>query len=262
MGILTVMIIALVVVSGCGSQPTGNTTEQNATPAVTNPNTTMPKVTATPTQRYKTVTIIIKPETKPATAAFGFTMDYPSEWTYIRERSSDWSAVFNFSNPDDESQVHVNIANEAGSATHMEPLTMWATQTIADITQPYCHDGAGNRIACSPTEPGNAYHHLVVVSNDPARISGSNEARKLVFTAVDDEAYGIKTIYLMYAGKIKGFNYTVPYHYETAVKVNGSAWDYGMGGMRYKMTFYTPADQVNATQDLFRHMINSFKITK
>ncbi|MCX6688297.1 MAG: hypothetical protein NTZ39_01140 [Methanoregula sp.] len=261
-GILVVMMIGIALLSGCVNQPTDQPNVQNTTPTVVAPVVTIPMAISNATQTYKTANVSIVLNTKPRTPAFGFKMDYPSNWSFVKEDPYDWSAEYNFTSPDGESQVYVNIANDAVSSAHLDPLDIWATETINGLTQPYCHDGAGNRRACSPTEPGNAYHRLVLINNSHVTIPGSFDARKLAFTSNDDMTYGSKTVYLMHAGKMKGYNFTAPYHYETAVKVDGPAWDYGMGGLRYMVTLYTPREQVNATSGIFSHMINSFKIIK
>ena len=262
MGILTVIIIGITLLSGCVNQPADTPQPQNTTPTIVAPVTKIPTVKLTPSQSYKIANVLLKLNTKPATPAFGFKMDCPSNWSYTKEGSPDWNAEYNFSSPDGKSSVIVDIANEAGSATYLDPLDIWTNDTITEITQPYCHDGAGTRTACSPTEPGSAYHHLFLMANAPLVIPGSIEARKLVFRSYDDPTYGEKTVYLIYAGKMKGYNFTVPYHYEIAVKVTGPVWDYGRGGSRYMITSYTSNDHVNTTSGIFRHMINSFKITK
>lgn len=259
---LIFLVIGMILMSGCTRLPvettnlpvTGPTPVPSAAPNLT-------KVLK-PSQNYSQVTLVIKPETRPATSAFGFSMDYPVGWNYSQAHVDDWMAGYNFSSPDGRSLVFVYMASESRSAEHLDPLNTWANTTIRDLVQSYCHDGAGNRIACTSTEPGSAYHHPVLVSNDRVTIPGSTEARRLVFTSYDDPAYGKRTVYLMYAGKMTGYKFTVPGHYEVATKVTGQDWDYGMGGLRYMIIQYAPGSQVNATSAIFRHMIQSFKVVK
>ena len=165
-GIFSVMIIVIALMGGCVNQPVNNPKSQNTTPTIVAPVTKIPTVIPTPSQSYNIANVLLVLNTKPAIPAFGFKMDYPSDWLYTKGRSPDWNAEYNFSSPDNKSSVIVDIANEAGSATYLDPLDIWTNDTITEMPRPYCHDGVGNRIACSSTEPGSAYHNLTLISNE------------------------------------------------------------------------------------------------
>ena len=99
------------------------------------------------------------------------------------------------------------------------------------------------------------------MSNDPVTIQGAFEARRLVFKSSDDRAFGEETVYVLHAGNMEGYNFTVPDHYEVGVRAAGPLWDYGIGGQGYLIDFYSPSDKVEATREIFSHMIDSFQVT-
>jgi hypothetical protein len=212
-----------------------------------------------PSQAYKTTNLVISaPNTYPV---YGFTMDYPSEWSYKQEHSRSWRAGYNFSSPDDKSYVYVYVDDTSGSAYYWYNLTKWADNLIRARSFAYCHDNNGRPISCTPERTARDYYYLTLTSNEPVTISGSFEARKLIFKSNNDRYFGQDTYYIMHAGTMQRYNFTVPDHYEVGVKVNGPAYDYGVGGQGYIIDLYASPDQVDATSEIFDHMIKSFKVT-
>ena len=251
---------------------------QITVPTVITPVVLIPTALPTPSQNYKTADLVIALNTNPA---YGFKMDYPSKWSYTKEKSnppygikmqspSDWSSAekdinwktgYRFSSPDGKSYVYVLIDSLEGSALYLYPLDIWTNNTIAYMTESYCHDKDKNPTSECSEAKGRDILHRVLISNEPVLVSGNVPARKLVFTSFEDEDAGWNTIYLMHAGPIQGYNFTVPDYYDVGKKVDGPVWDFGMGGSCYLIDFYTPTNQVNATSDIFNHMIDSFEIT-
>ncbi len=243
--------------------------------------TTIPVTGATTSQQsYKIADVVVTFNTNPQ---YGFKMDYPSEWTYAREysyksypaplirdaarlnlhgrddRDLEWKGVYNFSSPDGKSHLFVYFDYLSESTSFWNPIDKWANNTIKSLAGSYCLDSIGY-----PTEQDcglKTIYHRVLLSHDPVTILGSFEARKLVFSSLEDKNHAQYTLYLMHSGTIQGYNMTIPYHPELGVKVEGPVWDYGDGGQGCVIEFYTPADQVNTTSDIFNHMINSFEIT-
>jgi hypothetical protein len=279
------VIVAVVVKPAITGQPANMGTPvsspsqvQVTTPAVITPITFIPTVKPTPSQSYKTADLVMALNANPQ---YGFEMDYPSEWSYTKEKSnppygiktqspSDWSSAekdinwktgYRFSSPDGKSYVYVLIDSLEGSALYLYPLDTWTNNTIAYMTESYCHDKDKNPTSECSEAKGSDILHRVLISNDPVTISGNVSARKLVFTSFEDVDAGWNTIYLMQVGPIQGYNFTVPDHYEVGKMVDGPVWDYGMGGSCYLIDFYTPTNQVNTTTDIFNHMIDSFQIT-
>jgi hypothetical protein len=251
---------------------------QITTPTVVTPITIIPTVKPTPSQSYKTADLVMASNTN---LPYGFKMDYPSKWSYTKEKSnpsygrkmefpSDWSSArehinwkggYKFSSPDGKSYVYVLIDDLRGTAYYLYPLDKWTNNTIKYMTQSYCHDEDKNPTSECSDARGSEILHRVLISDDPVLLSENVSARKLVFSSFEDEDAGWNTIYLMQVGPIQGYNFTIPNGYGDGVKVDGPVWDYGVGGSCYLIDFYTPTDQVNTTADIFRHMINSFEIT-
>ena len=259
--IFVVLLMAVILTAGCVSENKNTlVTPTQSTPSVNASGTTIPQMTVVsePAQNYKTADLGLTLNTKPA---YGFKMDYPAEWKYEQMHSSNWKGSYKFSSPDYESEVWFHVSDQSGSGNYFYPINTWANNTIKSMKESYCRDGAGNIMQgeCSPSQ--KTYYHRVLVSNDPVIIKGSFEARKLVFTSYDDENYGRDTLYIMHSGQMQGYNFTIPDHPEVAVKVDGPAWDYGIGGQAYVIEFYSPANRVNSTTDIFNHMINTFEIT-
>ncbi len=247
-------------------------------PSVVAPVKTIPTVIPTPSQRYKTADLVMALNTNPA---YGFKIDYPSNWSYTKKHSNppygskmdfssewssakehiNWKAGYKFSSPDGKAYVYVLIDDLDGTAYYLYPLDKWTNSTIKYMTQAYCHDDDKNPTSECSDARGSEFFHRVLISNDPVTLTGNVSARKLVFTSFEDEDAGWNTIYLMHAGTIQGYNFTAPDHYDVGVKVDGPVWDYGRGGACYLIDLYAPTCQVNATSDIFRHMINSFEIT-
>ena len=267
-----ILLVGVIIAAGCvgGNKNTGVTPTLTPTPTVIPTVTTTPQMTvgSTPSQPYKNADIIfgVNPD-------YGFRMDYPSNWTYTKEDnyawvfSSEgvggncgWSPGYSFSSSDKKSHVFVSWANKGDLLFCLEPLDTWADECVKSMIQnPYCHDGAGNRMGCTPSEKN--FYHMNFISNEMVNLSGNVVARKLVFTSYDDKYVGWDTFYLFYTGRIQGYNRTVPNRNSPFVEVNGPVWDCGKGGIRYAIYLYTPKDQVNATSEIFNHMINSFEVT-
>ncbi|MDO8873329.1 MAG: hypothetical protein Q7V05_11470 [Methanoregula sp.] len=281
--LFVLLLVAVIITAGCtsGNQNTVVTPTQTTSPLSTNTLTTTAQTTAvyTPSQTYKTADLVLVLNTNPT---YGFKMDYPSEWTYKREINKGWRAGYNFSSPDEKSYVSVNIDDNAGSADYWYPLITptensawsmtdkgsWAGNTIKAETEPsYCLDGAGNPGKpgdCSSSASEKSYLHRRLISSEPVTLSGNVKAYKMVFAPdIKDRqtSEGTKTDYIMHVGKIQGYNFTVPQHPEVAVKVDGPVWDYGMDGQAYAIQLKSSKDQMNATSDIFDHMIKSFEVT-
>lgn len=277
-----VLLVTVILAAGCVGEnkstvvtPAPTTTPTSAAPGTTIPQTT---VVSVPTQNYKTADLVLLLNTRPA---YGFKMDYPSDWTYAREHMSwpsyaypikdvsghdsdtYWKANYNFSSPDKRSYVHIFFDEVTGTSNYFYPITTWANGTIKARTQLYCLDGSGKPMDSASCSSGQwKFYRPVLMSNDPVTIKGSFEARKLVLSSYDDENYGQYTQYIMHSGQMQGYNFTIPNHPEVGVKVDGPAWDYGVGGQAYAIEFYTPEDQVNTTTDIFNRMITTFEITR
>jgi hypothetical protein len=278
------LLVTILITAGCtsGNQNVVVTPTQTTSPLSTNTLTTTAPTTAlsTPSQTYKNADLVLALNTNPT---YGFKMDYPSDWTYKKESQKDWTAGYNFSSPDEKSNVYVYMDNSAGSGTYYYPLITrtensawlsmtgkgaWAVNVIKAETEPsYCLDGAGNAGKlgdCSSSVSATTYLHRRLISNETVTLSGNVKAYKMVFAPdIKDrqstEAY--KTAYIMHVGKMQGYNFTVPAHPEVAVKVDGPVWDYGMEGQAYAIWLRTSSDQVATTSDIFDHMIKSFEVT-
>ena len=171
-----------------------------------------------------------------------------------------------------ETYVSVLLDEGAGSGNYWYPLDVitenslygrsWADNVIKSMKIPYCHDGVGNQIECSSSAPSSSYYYSKLINNEPVILSGNVKARKLVYApdAKDISGYW-STYYLMHVGDVQGYNFTMPGHYEVAVKVDGPVWDYGMGGRAIEIVTRTPDNQVKATSEIFDYMIKSFKVT-
>ena len=278
--IFVLLLVALIITAGCtsGNQNTVVTPAQTTVQISKISLTTTAPTTAvsTPSKTYKNADIVMAPYTNPT---YGLKMAYPSDWTYKKEDNYYWTAGYNFSSPDEKSNVYVFMDNNAGSGGGYYPLITrtensagsmtdkgsWAGNTIKRWTEPtYCLDGAGNPTGCSSSDSSSSYLHRRLISNETVILSGNIKAYKMVFAPdIKDrqstEAY--TTVYIMHIGKMQGYNYTVPGHKEVAVKVDGPVWDYAMGGQAYAIEMFTPSGQVNATSDIFDQMIKSFEIT-
>jgi len=239
--IFIVLLVTVLITSGCVSENKNSlvTSTQTPTPTVTALGTTIPLTTtiSTPTQDYKTADIVVIPNKKPA---YRFKMDYPSDWTYFELNPENMKAGYRFMQIGDrvlwpKFAVQVNFDDRSGSADYYEPLYIWANKTIESMKVT-----------------------SFLVSNDPIIIPGTFEARKLVFKSPGNIP---NTIYIMYSGQMQGYNWTVPFHREVAVKVDGPVWDYGIGGQAYQIEFYSLPDQMNTSSSIFDHMINSFEVT-
>ena len=220
--------------------------------------------------------------TGPGSKASRFKMDYPSEWTYIREQVSPsplsslikngsafisatddtkiWDTIFNFSSPDGKSHVYVYFHDYSGSIAYWYPIDSWANATITGLTKTYCVDDAGNPIhqeRCSVNQ--ETIYNRVLISNDPVSIKGSLAARKLVFKSTDDKNNGQYTLYLIHSGSIQGYRNIVP---GRIVETDGIVWDRGIGGYIYAVEFFFPENQLNSTTDILNHMVNSFEIKR
>ncbi|MHB8163203.1 MAG: hypothetical protein ACYDDV_02520 [Methanoregula sp.] len=268
------LLVAAVIIAGCtsGNQNIAVIPMQTTTPTITFSPTSQSAV-STPTQTYKTADLVLALNTNPT---YGFKMDYPSEWTYKRE-NTDWNMKYNFSSPNEQSNVYVYIDNGAGSGFYWYPLISptensawymskkgsWAENTIqAETEVSYCLDGAGNPGSCAPS--ATTYLHRRLISNETVALSGNVKAYKMVFAPdIRDRqtSEGTTTVYIMHVGKMQGYNFTVPHHPEVAVKVDGPVWDYAMEGQAYSIRLRSPKDQMNATSDIFDHMIKSFEVT-
>jgi len=279
--IFVVVILGMIITGGCvqqnpGSQPVPSQ-QQTTPPTVVTTETVIPQMTtvATPAPAYKTVDLAVGFS---ATPAHGFTMDYPSSWTYRKDHLSwpsraspveevtgqdrvrYWRTVYNFSSPDKRLYAHVYFDDVTGTGDYFYNLQTWADGVIREKTLSYCIDGAGNPLDGNSCSDARVFYSAVLVSNDPVTVKGSFEARKLVFTSYDDKNYGWYTLYIMHAGQMQGYNFTIPDHPEVAKEVYGPAWDFGRGGEAYAIDFHTPGDQVNTSEDILSHMINSFEI--
>lgn len=260
--LVLVCIAACLIIAGC---TTPKTAEKELPPLITptTPATTVPAVTTTvttvPTQAYKSVDLAITlPNVYPV---YGFRMDYPADWSYKQERTGSWRAGYNFSSPDKKSRVYVYVDDTSGTAYYWYPLRKWANNVIRELITPYCLDNSANPIECPSSANAREYHRRYVASDDAVVIQGAFEARRIIFKSDDDPHYGEETVYVLHAGKMQGYNFTVPDHYEIGVKVDGPVWDYSVGGQGYLIDFYAPADQVDSTREIFTHMINSFRVT-
>jgi hypothetical protein len=284
-----VVVVAALVTAGCvgQNQNAAVATPQPTLQAPANTPAMTPQATAAPAPSltYNKADFSVLN----SNPAYGFTMDYPSNWTGSQQTSNTWGGFYRFSSPDRKSGADVYIddtggapgtltlyqyplgvqmSDNAGSGTHMYPLDtptqnsqgVWTDNIIKGLTAKYCLDGAGNPVTCGSGTSGSSYLYRRLVSNDPVSLSGYAAARKLVFAPDARDTQGSwSTYYLLHAGTIQGYNFTVPGHYEVAHMVNGPVWDYGMGGHEYAIVLYT--DQVDASRDVFDHMIKSFQVT-
>ncbi len=281
-GIFALVILGMIMCGGCLNQnsnpPPVPSTPQTTPPTVVPTETTVPPVTVetTTVPAYKTANVVFESDTKPAP---GFTMEYPSPWSFgpmrlswpsraspVKEVSGQdsiryWRGAYTFSAPDKRSYAHVYFDDVTGTGDYFYSLRSWADGVIRDRTRPYCLDGAGNPLDVNYCSDARIFFNPEVISNDPVTINGSFEARRLVFTSPGDENYGMYTVYLMHTGTMQGYNFTVPDHPEVAVEVYGPAWDFGRGGQAYAVDFHAPSGQVNITADAFSHMIDTFTIT-
>jgi|WetSurMetagenome_2_1015567.scaffolds.fasta_scaffold06466_2 hypothetical protein len=267
-----ILLVSVVIAAGCvgGSRPAAATPPPTTVPVTAEAVVTTAPVTSVPTpfvQTYKTADLGLTLNTLPA---YGFRMDYPSEWTYQQEHTRDWKAGFNFSSPDQTSNVYVYLDDGAGNGYYFYPLDLptenqkktWAGTVITKMTQCYTNDGAGNPMDCAPTTRSSAYYHRRVLSNDPVLLPANLPARKLVFAPdAKDTSTNWNTVYLMHVGNMQGYNFTVPDHYEIGVKVNGPVWDYGMGGQGFAIWQSTPQGQVKSDKGIYDHMVASFEVT-
>jgi hypothetical protein len=277
--ICAVFILGLIIAGGCvqqnpESQPVPSP-HQNISPTVVAQETEIPQTTAITVPLYTTVDLDTGFGT---TLAKGFTIDYPSSWTYGKDHLSwpsraspveevtgqdrvrYWRTVYNFSSPDKQLYAHVYYDDVTGTGDYFYNIQTWADGVIREKTLSYCTDGAGNPLDANSCSDARVFYSPVLVSNDPVSVQGSFEARRLVFTSYDDENYGWYTLYIMHAGDMQGYNFTIPDHPEVAVKVDGPAWDFARGGEAYAIDFHSPRDQVNASAGIFSRMINSFEI--
>jgi len=280
--IFGIVILGIIVIGGCVQQNSNPrpvlTTQQTATPATVVPTQTVIPQTTTvplPVPAYKTANLEVGSGNTPA---HRFTMDYPSSWTYGKERLSwpsraspvqeitgqdrvrYWRTVYNFSSPDKRLYAHVYFDDVTGTGDYFYNMRTWADGVIREKTLSYCVDGAGNPLDHNSCSDARVFYSPVLVSNDPVNLNGSFEARRLVFTSHDDENYGWYTLYIMHSGRMQGYNFTIPDHPEVAEMVPGTAWDFGRGGEAYAIDFHTPNNQVTTSADIFSHMINSFEI--
>jgi len=283
-----VVLVAALVTAGCigGNQTAGVTTPQATLQAPMDTPATTPQATAapvpSPTYRRAEFSMLN------ADPAYGFTMDYPPDWTGGQVTTNTWGGLYRFSSPDKRSgadvyiddtggapgtltlyryPLDVQMSDNAGSGTHMYPLdtpteksqVVWTENIIKGLTAKYCLDGAGKPVTCGSSTSGSSYLYRRLISNDPVTLSGYVTARKLVFAPDERDTQGwMSTYYLLHAGTIQGYNFTVPGHYEVGKKVQGPVWDYGMGGHEYAIVMYT--DKGNASNELFNRMINSFQV--
>ena len=249
--VLIFILIAVVFLAGCvgENKNTSVTPTQTTTPTVVTSGITVPltaittipvtAIVSTPDQEYKTADIMLTPGPRPA---YGFKMDYPTEWIYLPLHPENMKAGYMFmqnggsvSSP--KFSVQVNFNDLSGSSRSYEPINTWANHTIESMKD----------------------NGFFLISNDPANIPSTIEARKLVFS---NGAIGQKkTIFLMYSGQMQGYNWTIPNHRDVAVKVDGPVWDYGIGGQEYEIEFNSLQDQINKSSNIFDHMINSFEVT-
>lgn len=283
--IFAILALGMIMIMGCVQQDSGPTTvpptQQTLPPTVVTVETPTPQMTTvTPAvPEYKTAVLKDLLFGSGSNQQNGFVVDYPSSWTYGKERISwparaspvkeisgserirYWRAVYNFSSPDKKLYARVYFDDVTGTGDYFYNLRTWADGVIREKTQRYCIDGAGSPLDLSYCSDARLFFNPVLVSNDPVAVNGSFEARRLVFTSYDDENYGRYTLYIMHSGTMQGYNFTIPDHPEVAVEVSGPAWDFGRGGQAYAVDFHTSLSQVNATSDTFSHMINSFEIT-
>src|SRR4030042_6102975 len=215
--IFAVVIMGIIVIGGCVQQ-------NPVSPPVPSPQQTPPTVvpTGTPVTQTTTVTAPV-PEYKTAdldagygaTPAHGFTMDYPSSWTYAKVRLSwpsraspvqeikgqdrvrYWRTVYNFSSPDKRLYAHVYFDDVTGTGDYFYNMRTWADGVIREKTLSYCVDGAGNPLDDNSCSGARVFYSPVLVSNDPVTLQGSFEARNLVFTSYDDENSGWVNLYML-----------------------------------------------------------------
>ena len=283
-----VFVVAALVTAGCvgGNQNTAVATPQPTLQPTANTPAMTPQATAAPAPSltYKRAEFSLLN----ANPAYGFTMDYPSDWMNSQQASNTWGGLYRFTSPDRKSgadvyiddtggapgtltlyhyPLDVQMNDNAGSGTHMYPLDtptqnsqgVWTDNIIKGLTAKYCLDGAGNPITCDSGTSASSYLYRKLISNDPVVLSGNVSSRKLVFAPDARDTSGWwSTYYLMQVGNIQGYNFTVPGHYEVAEKVNGPAWDFGMGGHAYAIVLYT--DRADASGEIFDHMIKSFQV--
>jgi len=276
--LFVLLLMAAVIIAGCtsGNQNIVVTPMQTTTPipTITFSTTSPSSAVSTPPQIYKTADLVLALNTNPT---YGFKLDYPAEWTYKKEDAKGSSAGYNFSSPDEKSNVFVYIDNGAGAGLYWYPLITptknsawsmtdkgsWAGNEIKVMTEEsYCLDGAGNPGPCAPS--ATTYLHRRLISNETVTLSGNVNAYKMVFAPdIRDRQTSewTTTVYIMHIGKMQGYNFTVPQHPEVAVKVDGPIWDYAMDGQAYAIWLRTPKDQMNATSDIFDHMMKSFEVT-
>lgn len=268
------VLIILLASAGCFNM---NTTSSTAPPPiVTHPltetfaTTVQAAVPSTPSHMYKNADLALSLNSRPV---YGFRMDYPSDWTYRREHTKIFNTGYNFSSPDRRSFVFVGFSNGAGSGEYYYPLygisetalekTSWENNIIKGmIVSAYCNDGRGFPAACVSSLPSSAYYYMRLISNDTVFLTGNIKARKIAFAPDirDISTFWWETDYIMHVGKMQGYNFTEPQHFEVARPVSGDVWDYGMGGSAYLISIVTPTRK-DSESPLYDHMIKSFEVT-
>jgi len=268
------LLVIILIFAGCIN---GNKTNPvTPSPTLSQPltdtlTTTAPTtVLSTPTQTYKNADLVLTLNTQPA---YGFKMDYPSEWTYKKEHTKGWSAGYNFSSPDEKSYVFVGFDNAAGAGNYYYPLYVitenavegksWESNIIKGMTDTaYCNDGRNIPVGCGSSQPSSSYYYMRLISNDTVIMSGNIKARKIVFAPdiKDPSMDWWYTDYIMHVGPMQGYNFTVPGHFEVAKQVSGDVWDYGMGGLAYSISITTPTKK-DMESPIYDHMIKSFEVT-
>ncbi len=262
---LAIVVIAVLITAGCSTKGTETTVSPAQTPMIISPvQSPVPDishVTVAPASSptYKTAREVWELNKYPQ---YGFIMDYPTDWAYSRMDTLSFKGGYlfsktgeNFLYPKSYALLYFDDRSDYG---YSEPMGEWINNTRA---QPYCNDGAGHRMRQDDCPSRQRMYYPFLASDEPVTINGTVEARKLVFRSEDDRNYGELTVYLMYAGRMQGYNYTIPGEKASAVKVDGPVWDYARGGQRYAIEFYSDTDQMNTTSALFDHMINSFEPT-
>lgn len=270
-----VLILVIILVSaGCAS--TNKNTSATPPPLVTpQPTDTVTAAVQTtvppaPSQMYKKADLALSLNARPV---YGFTMDYPSNWTYKREHTRTFTTGYNFTSPDERSFVFVGFSNGAGSGDYYYPLygisetaldkTSWENNIIKAVTvSAYCNDGRGFPTDCVSSMPSSAYYYMRLISNGTVILNGNVRARKIVFAPDirDVSTSWWETAYIMHVGQMQGYNFTVPGHFEVARPVSGTAWDYGMGGSAYLISMVTPSEK-DSELPIYDHMIQSFETT-
>jgi hypothetical protein len=245
-------------------------TKTTSTPTSAHATTEQTTALSTPTQTYKNADLTLSLNTRPV---YGFSMDYPSDWTYKREHTKTFTTGYNFSSPDERSFVFVGMSNGAGSGDYFYPLydgsetaldkTSWENNIIKGMTvSAYCNDGRGIPASCVSSLPSSAYYYMRLLNKETIILAGDVKARKIVFAPDirDVSTYWWETDYIMQVGEMQGYNFTVPGHFEVAKTVSGDVWDYGMGGTAYLISIVTPSKKESGSP-IYDHMIKSFEVT-